>query len=189
MSAHASILISVPSEAALAGSTGNSFDVTLTNTGPATVAIAGFRFQLLTTNTDITFTGGSFSTVAPYIFAGVSFDQDFSFTLDTLSSGQELDASDVSDVLSANVGAGSTVALGSVLFDMSANAAPGPAPLTLLAYPHTSLADSAGNNVEFIGSDGTITITPASSLPEPASAWLIAGGLALFGGRLRTRRG
>jgi len=97
MSAHASILISVPSEAALAGSTGNSFDVTLTNTGPATVAIAGFRFQLLTTNTDITFTGGSFSTVAPYIFAGVSFDQDFSFTLDTLSGGQELDASDVSE--------------------------------------------------------------------------------------------
>jgi hypothetical protein len=112
-------VISVPSEPALAGSTGNSFDVTLTNTGPATVAIAGFGFQLLATNTGITFTGTSFSTVAPYIFAGVSFDQDFGFSLDTLSGGQELDASDVSDVPNVNVGAGSTVALGSVLFDVA----------------------------------------------------------------------
>jgi hypothetical protein len=69
-----------------------------------------------------------------------------------------------------------------------ANAAPGPALVTLLGFPHTSLADGAGNNIEFIGSNATITITPAS-LPEPAMAWLIAGGLMLFGGRLRVRRG
>jgi hypothetical protein len=60
--------------------------------------------------------------------------------------------------------------------------------VTLLGFPHTSLADGAGNNIEFIGSNATITITPAS-LPEPATAWLIAGGLMLFGGRLRVRRG
>jgi hypothetical protein len=72
--AKADVVISIQSPLnANAGDTGDSFDVTLTNTGPSAVSIAAFTFEISAANTDMTFTDANTGTgLAPYIFAGNS---------------------------------------------------------------------------------------------------------------------
>src|SRR5438552_826527 len=71
-SANAALVISAQSTTAAAGSTGNSFDVFLTNTGPSSVTLGGFSFELQV-GPNITITSVNISTsVAPYIFGGHS---------------------------------------------------------------------------------------------------------------------
>src|SRR5215472_17937772 len=82
--------------AATQGSTGNVFDVLLTNTGSSAVTIGSFSFGVTTTNLGISFTDATFATVLdPYIFNGDSLDMNTSNPLNT-SLGSELDASDSS---------------------------------------------------------------------------------------------
>jgi len=115
------------------GSTGNAFDVLLTNTGPSPINIAAYVFGVATTDTDITFTEADVSTVvSPYIFAGNSFVADFLGGITDIPApvglpplpAQVLLASDVGNNPSSftTVAAGRTVDLGRVLFNVAPNA-------------------------------------------------------------------
>src|SRR5438270_11560761 len=71
--ARADLVFAVENAAVPVGtSTGNTIDVTLTNTGASAVDIAGFAFQVTALSSSISFTGVTDATAAPYIFAGNS---------------------------------------------------------------------------------------------------------------------
>lgn len=171
-----------PGTTASAGSTGNTFDVLLTNTGPSAINVAGFGFGIVTADADISFTDANTSTSAPYIFAGDSFDVINGFTLFTNSlPGQTVEASDLSNSgAGANIPVGATVALGNIVFDVASGATPGIFAVTFEDFPTTSFADSNGGNLDFTAADGSITITSGTPAPEPASSALLLCALALL---------
>jgi hypothetical protein len=188
--ARAGIIISVDSVSAVAGSTNNAFDVRLTNTG-APIAIAGFKFEVMTSDADITFTGADFSSVLPYILTGDSFDQTFAFALNLLGPGQSMDGSDVANSLSGpTIGTGSTVALGRVLFDVSPLAATGAFAVSFIDAG-TSLSDGLGNSIPIDKplQSGQITVTGTTATPEPGSALLLSIALVGLGWKKRSSFG
>jgi hypothetical protein len=185
----ADLIVSAGSKTANAGSTGNSFDVTLTNTGPSSVTIGGFNFELKVTNTAITFTSATTGTSSPYIFDGLGL---FGPTIGT-GSAQTIDASDVYSVIGsgATLGSGVTVGLGHVIFSVAPGAASAVVPVVFTAFPSTSLSDVAGRNVAINTlSSGTITIVGSAVVPEPSPLVLtgFSGLLALVVTKLRRRR-
>ena len=181
--AHAAIIISVQSVSASANSTGNLLDVVLQNTGGSSVTVGSFTFQIATSNTDITFTSASTS-VASYIFTGHSAFGPFI----ELSTGQVLDASDAYDVISSGavVGAGQTVGLGQISFDIALAAGSGGFSV-VLSPGGTSLSDAVGDTITIDTLvDGVITIDGAA-VPEPGTALLAAGALLALVLRVRRR--
>jgi len=173
--ARADILLSLESPiTAQPNTTGDAFDVLLTNTGPSVANIASFSFGITTSDTDITFTDANTLTVAnSYIFAGDSFDVINGFGLATASGAQTLEASDASNSgLGANLASGATVGIGHVLFDVAAGAKLGSAPLTFEVFPTTSLSDSNGANVGFTATPGTINVA-TTAVPEPSTIGLL----------------
>ncbi len=173
------------------GSTGNSFDVLLSNTGPTSVTIGGFSFGITTTDTDVTFTDATTGTsvLTPYIFDGNSL---FGPDIATNSGAQEVVASDYdADPVGATLGAGAVVGLGHVLYDVAPNATLGAFDLTLEAYPTTSFSDPNGNTVTpDTFTNGVGLIAPATSgVPEPGSGFLMLAGFLVAGlvARLRVR--
>lgn len=169
----ASLIVTVGSVSAGIGSTGNALDVMLTNTGAGPVTFGGFNFTISTLDTDITFTSTNISTLQPYIFAGDSL---FGPTINLSAPGQTMDGSDNAVSLSGDaVGAGATVGLGHVLFDVSPTAALGNFAVTLASFPGTSLSDPTGGNIPINTlTNGSITI----ATPEPGSLLFLGGGLA-----------
>lgn len=190
MPARADLIVGVQSVAVNAGTVGNSLEVTLTNTG-APVTVGGFSFEIVASNPDVTFTGGSTATTpATYIFAGNSFDDITASPLVTSLLGPSLDASDLAfdPSTSPTIGTGSTVGLGDILFNVS-NSAPTETILVALTPDPslTSLSDPSANPIPITSLDGGhINITRANAVPEPASIWLTASGLLLC---IRRRRG
>jgi hypothetical protein len=179
-----------------AGSMGDAFDVVLTNSGPASISVASFAFEVSVTDTDITFTAADFSTGAfSYIFVGDSFDVINAFTLNTNGPGETLDASDLTnDGAGITLISGASLALGEVLFNVSPTAAPGTFTVSFTGMPIVSdannLSNPAGNAIAIDNfSSGSITIGGGSSVPEPSSLLLsFAGMAALVGLRVRGRR-
>jgi|SRR5581483_4507800 len=172
-----------------AGSTGDSFDVMLTNTGSADVSLAVFTFEVATTSSDITFTDVTTATADLYIFAGNSL-----IGPDILgaTTGQDLTAFDLySGVGDATVAAGATVGLGHVLFDVAAIASSGTADLELVGTG-TSLATSSIEPVPIQTlSPGLVQTTGSgSSLPEPPEllVFLTAAAVGCRGVRGGVRR-
>ena len=185
--ARADIILAADFVSATVGSAGNGLDVTLTNSGASALAIGGFDFTISTSNTNITFTGTDISTAFPYIFAG---DSVFGPIINTLGAGQSMDGADfASSTLGNFIAAGATVGLGHVLFDVSPTAIPGSFSVLLATFPGSSLADPAGNNIAInTFTNGNITITSPTTVPEPASivlfgSVLIAAILAKRGAR------
>jgi hypothetical protein len=186
----ASIIISVQSVSAAAGSTGNALEVTLQNTGPSDVTVGGFSFEIMAATADINFTSATTgTTTATYIFDGNS---SFGPNIET-STGQTLDASDsfATIGMGATIGAGDTVGLGHVLFDVAGTAAPGPITVTLSGPPATSLATPAPSSDipidDLIG--GTITVTGSvAAVPEPSTLAGAATGVILALGCAWRRR-
>jgi hypothetical protein len=186
-SARASLILSVQSTTAAAGSSGNGFDVQLTNSGPSAVTIAGFSFGVLTANTNVSLRDANTSTSAPYIFVGNSL---FGPDLTGPTSGQSLSTSDVFVIPMAGttLGGGATVGLGHLLFDVSAAATAGISAVTLAAFPVSSLSDPAGGNVAIQTlSPGQITITGVG-VPEPFTLPTLLAGIALILGHAGKRR-
>ena len=179
-----------PGITAAAGSTGNFFDVLLTNTGGSAVTVGGFSFGITTADTDITFTNADTSTTAPYVFTGDSFDDMNGFTLYTNSlPGQTVEAADFSNSGSGeSVGAGATVGVGRIMFDIANGATPGPFAVTFENSPTTSLSDNNGGNLDFTATPGTITITSGTTVPEPAQGGLMICALAGFAILVQRRR-
>src|ERR1700730_3037463 len=69
--ARADMIVSLESPInANAGTSGNGFDVLLTNSGPSAVSIAGFTFKISVSSTDILLTDATTATLLdPYIFS------------------------------------------------------------------------------------------------------------------------
>ncbi len=186
-SASASLIMSVQSATAAPGSSGNTFNVQLINTGPSAITVAGFSFGISTGNPNISFQDANTSTSAPYIFDGFSL---FGPDLTGPTSGPSLNTSDVFAVAlsGSTLGAGTTVGLGHILFDVSPGAAPGVFPVTLGDFPTTGLADPTGANLPIQTlSAGQITITGTTAVPEPGTLATLFGGLALLAGSGRRR--
>jgi PEP-CTERM motif len=175
----ASIVLSGGTTSAAPSSSGNSFDFTLTNTGPGAVTVGGFQLEISVSDTHVSFTSATTATSSPYIFDGFSL---FGPTISVSPPGQTLDASDLFLIggSGATIGAGVTVGMAHVFFDVSAGAASGPLTVTVAAFPLTSLEDPTGNNIDFTSSNGTITITGGTA-PEPATLALVSLALAGLG--------
>jgi hypothetical protein len=184
--ARADIILSVESVTGAPGSSG-VFDVLLENTGPSTQNIAGFGFELSTTDTNITFTDVTINTSAPYIFAGDSL---FGPDIITSAPGQTVDASDFSaSTNGTDVGAGGIFALGSVAYTIDPAVLNGEiATIDFTASPFTSLSDSGGNNVDFTATPGTITVLTTSPVPEPSTALPLAAAMLFAVWLIRRRR-
>jgi len=174
MPARAGIVVTIGSAIVNPGATGASLDVTLSNTGNFAQNIAGFNFDLSTSNTDITFTSINISTLLPYIFNDSLFGPDINLGNPNPGPGQLIDASDLSAGVGTNVAAGQTLGLGHVLFDISPSAAAGLFTITLNASSGggTSFSDVRGGNVAFSGVNGSITINGSEGVPEPSTLWL-----------------
>jgi len=181
----AGITISLTQASATTSSTGNSFEVDLTNMSSSSITVGGFSFELSIANPNISLTGVTTSTAAAYVFSG---DSTFGPDLTTFSNGQLIDASDIDSIVLAGttIDPGATFGLGRVFFDVSSSALPGVTTVNLSPFPETTLSDAAGNDLP-IGtlSPGQITIL-GSTVPEPSSLLLISlGAAALLGRRSR----
>ena|ERR1035438_6375156 len=175
---------------ATAPSTGNTFDVLLKNMGGSDVLVGGFSWGITTSDADITFTGADTSTVTPYVFTGDSFDVINSFPLVTNTlPGLTVEASDFSNSGAGDVVAsGGTVAVGRVMFDIANNATPGQFAVTFETTGINSLSDNNGSALPFTTQDGTITITPNTTVPEPSQGGLMICALAGLAILLQRRR-
>lgn len=173
--AHGGVIIAASSVTVGAGTTGDSFDVLLTNTGPSAITVGSFSFNISTADTDISFTDVTTGTLAaPYIFVSSSL---FGPDLTGPNSGQTFTSfpSDVSFPADVSIGASSTVGLGHVLFDVAGGAMPGTFAVTLVQDSSvTNLSNANGNIPINTFTDGDITI----STPEPATVPL--AGLAFL---------
>jgi hypothetical protein len=174
--AQAALTYSMQSITALSPSSGNAFEVDLTNTGPDQV-IAAFSFGLSMTDTNFTFTSATTgSLVNTYIFAGGnSFD-------DLLNSGVVSSTATVDSLIGSDLwfgngpgftlGSGVTVALGEVFIDVASGAAPGPYIVSFVPGDD-SLADGNGDPLSLDDTaTGTITI-PGTAIPEPSTVALL----------------
>jgi hypothetical protein len=172
----ASLIITAGNVFSNSPSSGNTLEVDLTNTGPASLSLAGFSFETEVTDANITFTSATTATVAPYVFAGNSL---FGPTISTSAPGQTLEVSDFwGGVGAATVAAGATVGLGHVFFDTAAGDSSGLVTVTLSPFPATSLSDAAGGNISVDAlTNGSITIA-GSPVPEPSAPTLALVGLA-----------
>lgn len=164
--ADAGLIVTIGNATAAPNTTGNTLEVTLTNTGPAPVSVGGFSFSVTTPSPLVTFTQATVNTTQPYIFAGSSlFGPDITF-----AAGAVLSASDAHDINAVVIPANTTVGLGHVLFDLGA-ARYGDIPVSLLAFPSTSLSDGLANDIPITTLvDGTIFVR----VPEPSSFFLLA---------------
>jgi hypothetical protein len=191
----ASIILNVQSVTVAAGTSGASIDINVQNTGP-TQNIAAFSLALSVAGSGVIFTGGNTSTTLTYLFNGDSFDVINSLPYTTVPppNGQSVQASDLS-----NSGAGTdmgavTLGLGHLFFDVAANVTPGVYGVTIVpdcSNPNacTSFSDSAFNNVPFsLGSNGTITVTGTSGVPEPATLLLALFAVPAIALHRRLRR-
>jgi len=184
--ARAGIIVSVQSVSATRGTSGNTLEVDVQNTGAA-VDIASFSFEIsVASSSGVTFTGADTNTsLATYIFAGNSlFEPDIAF-----NTGTTLDAADAAVSGSTTLGMGETLGLGRVFFDVAGSAPLGPVTVSLTGYPSTSLTDPNLNNVPIDTlNNGAITILGPSVIPEPSA--LISATLGLLGVAwlMRTRR-
>lgn len=159
-----------------AGSTGNFFDVLLTNSGTSSVGIAGFSYGLTVGATDFVFTGATTASPA-YIFTGDSFADDFlTGDIRTSADGQTVTASDLTSSGSAvSIGANAVLSLGRVAFSILSGAPTGPITITFDSGPGTSLSDEFGSGVAIdTVTGGTVTVSNAGgAIPEPGTIVLM----------------
>ena len=172
-----------------AGTSGNGFDVLLTNLSGPAVSLAGLTFEISVPSTDIQLSEANTATLLdPYIFSGNSL---FGPNITVANTGQDLNASDLYSVIGSGItlGAGATVGLGHILFDVSATAHSETVPVTFTAFPATSLSDDLSNNVPINTlTNGQIDII--GTVPEPSYLLLLltAGAFLLVGRTLRVSR-
>jgi hypothetical protein len=179
-SAQADLILSVQSVTANAGSTGNTLELDLQNTGASAVSVEGYSFGIMTNTSNIDFTGATTATTQSYIFSADSFaNATLGGNTTGAFTGQTLTAADFSLSNMDSVAAGATVGLGEVFFDVAPGTGAGQIPVTLVTNPpDTVLSDPAGLpvnfDIQFIpGTTTPATITVNSSgppaVPEPST--------------------
>ena len=190
--AEATLIVSAVPTSASIGSSGNGFDIVLTNTGMSSVDIGGFVVDIsVASGSGVTFTGANISTTLPYIFGMNGL---FSPNIGVVSNGGlSLNASDIfaTPLSGATIGSGVTVGLAHILFDVASNANPGVVTVTISPFPATNLSNFLGNDVPIDTlSNGSITLIRGTTpvVPEPSAMVLAAGGLLAFAGGAGWRR-
>jgi hypothetical protein len=186
--ARAGIIVSVESVSANAGTTGNTLEVDVTNTGPNAVDIAAFSFEIsVPSGSGVTFTGADTSTsMNPYIFTGNSFFGPQIGTPSGTPLGTTLDASDLATSGSTTLSTGETLALGRVSFDVAGSAPNGPVTVSFSGFVPASLSDPNQNTIPIDTlTNGTITISQGA-VPEPSS--LVSATLGVLGAAWLIRR-
>ena len=177
LQARGGIIVSLESVSATAGTSGNTLEVDVTNTG-APVDIASFSFEIsVASGSGISFTGADFSTaISTYIFVGNSAQGPDIAT----STGTTLDASDNAASGTTTLGTASTLALGRVFFDVASSAPTGPVAVSFAPFPATSLTamDLSNIPIDTLSNGGTITVI-AGVVPEPSS--IVSATLGLLG--------
>jgi len=179
---HASVIMNLQPVSAAAGSTGNTFDVTLTNTGPGAITIGGFSFGLSVGTSDLSFTGVSTATTAsPYVFDAESlFGPDISIQPPNLP-GQELEAEDIfaGPLGGSVIGSGVTEGLGHVTFNLAPATPPGGIQINFIGADD-SLSDPDGESIAFSTAGGAVTVTGSASVPEPATFGFLGMAFAVI---------
>jgi hypothetical protein len=181
--AQATLILSAGNVTAAAGSTGNALDVTLTNTGPAAIALGDFSLEISVADTDVSFTSASTATSLPYVFSGDSL---FGPDISASPPGQTFDASDACIVCGSTIASGATVGLAHILFDALAGAQSAALTVSIAASPATSLADTSGVGLAATLQNGTVVINGSgSSIPEPSTLVLFSLPALLLARRFR----
>jgi hypothetical protein len=184
--ARAAIILSLTSVNANINSTGNAFELTLTNSGPSAVSIGGFNFGVSVSNTHLTLQDAKVTTAAaPYIFlGGDSFVIDFLLSDSVMQSttGQSIFGNDfrLTPFAGTSVGSGATVGLARILFDVDGTALAGPVNATIsLLAAETSLADENGANIAINAYNNSIITLQDSGqvIPEPSAYLTLGAGL------------
>lgn len=190
--ARAQIHVQIQPVTAVAGSLGNSFDVTITT--DSLRFLKEFSLGLSVPTNDLTFMGISTGTAMTYVFHEASvFGPDISIQPPSLP-GQAIVADDQSGLPSnafkpagAQLDVGKTYGIGHVTFDVAATAPSGPIVLTIVPFL-TAFAGYTSNeysglphNFSTVVSDGTVTITGGTlPVPEPVQSALVGAGLGLL---------
>ncbi len=183
----AGLTISASSVTVAPGSTGDSLEVDLTNSGSTAVVVGGFDFEIFIANTAVSFSDVNTATSMTYVFSGNSL---FGPDLTGPNSGQTISASDVAftPFSGTTLASGATVGLGRVTFNVAAGAAAGTFEVNFVTYPSTSVSDALGGNVNLgTYSDGNITIFSGAPEPSSLSLWLCLAVVALLY-RLQAKR-
>ncbi|MFI5458056.1 MAG: hypothetical protein ACHRXM_21680 [Isosphaerales bacterium] len=186
--ARAGIIVSVQSVPANKGTSGNTLEVDVLNTG-VPVDIAGFSFEIsVAAGSGVSFTGADTNTSTNlYIFAGNSLFGPNIYVPSVPPSPTTLDASDLAASGSTTLGTNSTLGLGRVFFDVASSAPGGPVTVSLTDYPATGLVDPNGNPIPIdTRNNGTIMIMGGGGVPEPSA--LVSATLGLLGGAWLIRR-
>ena len=186
------VILMAGSVFAAPGSTGNTIEVDLINTGLSPIDVAAFEFQIgVDPTSGIDLTGAESSTFALYIFAGSSVDDSIPAPLN-LTTGSSLLASDSTSLFATGVtvSAGQTVGLGLVTFDVSPAAALGPVDVLFSTDPaFTDLSSPSGDSIP-IDSFMNGSIEVGDVAPEPSTAaMLLAALMGLGAWRLRRLAG
>ena len=188
----AGLILEAQNVATSPGSTG-SFDIVILNTDPTTTYnVASDSVEIaLSGVSGVLFTAATIgSTTAPYIYVNsgtlgppstpLSFD---SFPNTTFIASD----SEFGPLHDRAIGPGGTFGLVHVSYSVASSAVPSVGAISFLALgAGTSLSDSSTHPIPFTTQNGTFTISPAATTPEPRSILLLAiGGLgmALVGGR------
>jgi hypothetical protein len=182
--ARADLVFGIADASATVGSSSNSFDVTLTNSGPSDVVIAGFSFEITTTSAHVNFSDVTVSTQsAPYIFCAYS---EFGPDITIFASGNTVLAGDnyVTPYEGVTLATGQTLDLGHVVFALDSTAPSTPIPINFTTDASTGVNDP--NGIPFqdlsIPGPGVLTIqVGGAAAPEPSSFVLALQGLLLFG--------
>ena len=178
--ARADLLLVAQPVTAAAGAVNDVFDVYITNLAASAVDVAAFNFEINTPSADIAFQQATTSTsLFPYIFAGNSA---FGPVISINGPGQTLD---VADVVSAPnsftvVSPGASFGLGKIFFDVAPGAPAQIAPVNFNTNnAATSVSDQNGKSIALQFLNGSITVTPATSVPEPS---MLVPFLVVFAG-------
>ncbi len=166
--AQASLIISVGSTTVAAGGSG-FVDITLQNTSSSAFAtpIDGFSAVFSSSNAFVSFTSGSMATTAPYIFASNSGDTNLAVPFFTTPPASIADFAFAGT--GTTIGGLATLGLGRIFFSVGAGASAGIAPITLTTNGTTNLTDVNGANIPSTLSNGQITITTTTGVPEPST--------------------
>lgn len=167
-----------PLSSVVAGSTGNSFDVLLTNASGPPVSIATIVLDIVASSPDITLTEATTATGTPYVFGAFSnYGPDITGAGSSAQNLQTLDIYRGSGT--TTLAAGTTVGLAHVLFDVSPTAV---AQTVSIGFGSSWWADAQGNTHSFntiSGGQFSITTTP-STVPEGSGFILLSTLLLLL---------
>ena len=168
------------------GSSTNSLDVTLTNTGTSPTTIAGFSFEITAASNNVTFESVTDNTVSvANIFAGHSlFGPDI--TLNVSNNGQTISGADnfATPHGGTTLAANQTLGLGNVLFALSPSTPLAPINISFTSYSTSGLSDSNANDIS-VGVVAQPQFGPTSVPELPPTALVVTGLLLGVGVSLR----